>query len=75
MNTTEYLNTPIKSCDNCAYRRGRGEYARCARSGYYCSTERQCHGNCDKNFSGWRQVPPPQPRRSLRAWIRDLLWA
>lgn len=70
-----YANTPIKSCDNCAYQR-EGEYRpQCARTGYSCTGQRRFpDANCDHNFSGWIYRGPPPPRRSLRRWLADLFW-
>lgn len=65
----------LKSCDTCAYQQGRGEFARCARAGMYCSTVRmfaaRLRDHCDENFSGWVEKAPPPPKRSLRQWLYD----
>lgn len=70
-----YHNSPIKMCETCHYRKGRGFGARCQLGGYYCSIERQFANmpgaRCNEEFSGWRQRPP---RRSVRRWLYDLFW-
>jgi len=75
MNTTQYHNSPLRSCETCAYRKKDGFWGdQCGRSGYSCEVERQfAHwsAQCDPNFSGWRPRPP---RRSLRRWLLEVFW-
>lgn len=56
----------IKSCQNCAYRKG--EFARggvCLLTGRSCIVQRRHPtGGCDENFSGWVRSEP---------WILRLL--
>lgn len=57
----------IKSCENCAYRRGGFRWGgECLLTGYLCKVQRMHPtGGCDKNFSGWVERPKP--------WILRLL--
>lgn len=77
MKTTDYLNSPVKSCKNCAYcdKEVLG-IDTCTKYGFLCSTMRKMATDkfslCDEDFSGWRQRPK---RRSLRRWLADLLWS
>ena len=57
----------IKSCENCAYRRGGfGQGGLCLLTGRHCTIQRAFSDDrCDKNFSGWIERPKP--------WILRLL--
>lgn len=70
MKPQTYLNTPVKSCFNCAYREGSAPDARCARSGFSCTVSRQyCElskEHCDAQFSGWVLRPPGAPEERVR---------
>lgn len=45
----------IKTCDNCAYRKGSYIFYNCMLSGFYCTTERIHPSRCGKNFENWKQ--------------------
>lgn len=68
--TTESLmscNTIIKSCENCAYRKGKFGYAGlCMLTGSSCTMQRHLmNSRCDQNFSGWVERPKPWILRFL----------
>jgi hypothetical protein len=74
VNSTLHHNSPIKNCQTCAHcvRDTAGpEYNHCSRFGFYCviAIRRLCQTNY------WQPKPPKPKRRSLRQWLRDLLWA
>ncbi len=73
MNTTTYLNTPVKSCYTCVHRKADelGErFDFCRRFQGYCEINlRRCE------LREWRPVPPKPVRRSLRQWLCDLFIA
>lgn len=79
MKQNTYLNSPVKTCDNCAYQR-KADYGmmECARPGHLCEIERMWSmfpmTQCDENWSGWRPRPQKPPRRSLRQWLLDTFW-
>lgn len=81
--TTEYLNQTPKGCKTCFFRedgitKGEAKFWVCGKSGGdYCSTVLSENDQkiCDRNFSGWRPIPPKPTRRSLRQWLYDLFLA
>lgn len=84
MSTETYLNSTPKGCQTCRFKvnawgENRPLFWHCGKTGGYCTTMRglsaQPGAECDNDFSGWAPIPPKPPRRSLRQWIYDLLWA
>lgn len=80
-----YLNArpQVRNCGNCAHKINDPLGARfwcCAKAGLYCDVVRRSRcedtaSKCDANFSGWMPIPPKPPRRSLRQFLYDTLWA
>jgi hypothetical protein len=80
----------IKMCDTCAYSDGKGEFAKCKRSGKYCDNQRRYDndGLCNMLFSGWvsartglttteteiEALATKPRRRSVRQWFYDVFW-
>ena len=63
-------NDIIKTCENCAYRRGTSyNYGNCMLTGVGCMTERQYPTLCGKHFEGWVRKPK---RKSLKRWLLEL---
>jgi hypothetical protein len=74
MNATHHFNSPIRNCENCAHsiRSQTGPaFSHCSRFGEYCTIAMKY----DCRLTEWRAKPPNPPSRSLRQWLRDLLWA
>jgi len=47
----------LKTCMNCAYRKGSFEYGRCLLTGKYPDMTRQYgDARCDAGFSGWKKA-------------------
>jgi hypothetical protein len=61
------IESVIKTCQNCAYRKGGfTSLGVCLRTGYLCKVMRMHPGGvCDENFSGWAERQKP--------WIQRLL--
>jgi hypothetical protein len=57
-----------KSCDNCRFRRGEGEYALCQLSQVHCWCERRYPTVCGENYEGWQTRYPTRWQRFWR-WL------
>ena len=80
----ETFREPIKNCQTCAHNTpstsGLGEsFDHCRRFQAYCSCAfHQCWDNRQHELTEWQAKPPSpprKPRRSLRRWLWDLLFA
>lgn len=75
---TAYLNSPVKNCQTCVH----SAWTTIKEDGKlfekrYClrfqNTTVNAYPN-DCRLDEWKAIPPKPPRRSLRAWLYDLLW-
>lgn len=72
--TETHLNAPVKNCGTCAHHAPSNQHAtfnKCAKYGYQYANF-AIH-SCQARF--WQQRPPIPPRRSLRQWLYDTLFA
>lgn len=49
----------VKTCENCAYRKGSYDKGHCLLGGVHCTTERQYPTRCGENFENWQQRARP----------------
>lgn len=78
MSTQTYLNSPVRSCRTCVHREAsklNPAFDRCGRWQVYCSTAVGFSNLCGDSLAQWRSASPKPPRRSLRRWLYDLLFA
>lgn len=81
MKQTQYLNSPVRTCVTCVHRVPDGylsdheRFDHCRKYQQYCSVAVMFEDDCGVNRRSWQQKPPPKPRRSLRQWLYDLIWA
>lgn len=69
--------TPVKrACGTCRHREGRhGIGQECGALGDFASVARSPGRTCGPEGSLWEPSSPPPPRRSLRRWLYETLWA
>lgn len=82
MQTAQYHNAPLRNCTTCAHwaKSSNGEvFDKCRRFQTYTAFALhdtwKGESTCGGELREWRPKPPPRPRRSLRQWLYDLLFA
>jgi hypothetical protein len=74
-----YLNSPVRSCHTCVHRKANtvsGEsFDHCRRWKTFCELAVRWSDHCGHELREWRLAPPKPPRRSLRRWLYDTLFA
>lgn len=76
------MSDQIRNCRTCAHcvphENGREGYDHCRRFQLFCSNAVTFGKLCGRDLKEWTPktaLPPPPPRRSLRRWLYDLLFA
>lgn len=75
MTKEEYANSPVRNCRTCVHVHtdtGGPFYDYCNKHRLYCKTAVHFDIARGLGLQCWKAKPP---RRSLRQWLYDLLWA
>ena len=78
MSQQTYLNSPVRSCHTCVHRNPSElseDFDHCRRWKVSCNLAVHWSDHCGRELRDWRLAPPKPPRRSLRRWLYDTLFA